>query len=398
MIKPEELLQYLPAVKGRKDLLIEDQSSTDIVNELLNAAIYFQPDYNKIPKDTFKNLREIWLFTKNTFTYKEDSELAQDLKAPAVMLSDAIRHSNTIDCKGYSLFIAGIIQNMGYKNWFFKFASYTNEPDPTHVYIVCNDKILDCCQNRYDKESETTHYICANPFNKKNMAINRISGTKKIRKRLNHNPSIFGRQRKYGMIGEGSGGGKGGGGKGQTPKPDKQGTSKDPKDPKVKDTKDGKEMTEAGITVPIPAPHISITRQPEKSGGYGDFIVKPDITFAASLAYPISFVFKNLTATGKAAESRLTKGINLVTGYTFNNLPEGQYECFFQLEVKGKKIKSNSTRFLIKAIDSVIEKKETTKNKKEPAIKKDNTIFTTQNIAIGAAVIIGGYYLTKKSK
>lgn len=389
MITPEELLIYLPPVKGRTDLIIEEQTTTDIINEMLKASLYFQKDYNNIPVDAFSSLKEIWTFTKKTFHYKEDSELAQDLQSPSVMIENAIDGNGSVDCKSYSLFISGLLTSKGNKDWFFKFASYNSEKEPTHVYVVCNGYILDCCMNSFNSEANCSYYICASPYKKSDMAINRISGTNNVQKRLNHNPTIYGRQRRYGTVGEGNG-------KGASPKANKQAKEKQPSQ-KDKD---------AGLTVPIPAPAITITQQPTNTGGTGAFVVKPDITMSASILLPIKFNYALAGASKKntkkpkkvsSLESFISSTANLVTGENFSNIPEGQYEAFYSIEMKGHTAKSNSTRFVISAPESKIVKTVDTKVKKKiPVITTNSSIFTPTNIAIGAGVIIGGYLLMKK--
>jgi len=179
--KAKKILSYLPPIKNVKEELIKHQTTTDIINCMMESSLLFQSQYDLIPTNTFDNLEDLWIFTKKVFIYKEDSDLAQDIKSPAVMLTEAIERTNTIDCKLYSSWIAGIIQswcNAGEKiDWYFKFVSYA-DGDPTHVYIVADGFILDCCENNFDKESIYFNYICVNPFNK-NMAINRITGKNK---------------------------------------------------------------------------------------------------------------------------------------------------------------------------------------------------------------------------
>ena len=385
MITARELVIFFPPIQGRRDILVERQSTDDIMREVCNAAIYFNKDYNRVPKKAFSSLRELWEFTKKTFTYREDSEHAQDLKSPTVMLMDAIDNAGTIDCKGYSLFLAGILNRLGYE-WFFKFVSYSEDMEITHVYIVVvglngNDiSILDCCQSRFDRESETTHYICVNPFKKnKKMAINRISGGQ-VKKRLNYNPSIYGRQRRYGQVGEGNNNnGKGGSGGGSG-----SGANKQAPDKSVPE-----------LQVPLPAPNIKIVTQPSDTSGTGSIMVQPDITMAASLLYPITFTY---SADGKDSSNAIRdSGISLLTGQNYNNLAIGKYSCWYEVNINGNIIKSNVTKFVIKSPDSKIIKSVTTKNNPNNSTNvAKTTIFTPTNMLIGGVVIIGGIILMQK--
>ena len=370
--KVKDILTYLPPINNRKDKLVSRQNSYDIIKIMMSSAVLFQSNYNKIPIDTFESLQDLWDFTKNVFEYKEDSQFAQDIKSPGVMLTDAFHHTNTIDCKGYSMFMAGVIQswcNAGENfNWYFKFVSYT-DTDPTHVYIVCNNYVLDCCEKKFDKESICFNYICANPFTK-DMAINRITGNN-----VNKNPTPYGRQ---GRIGEGSNQGKQPGGKDQ---PGKQPGGKD--QPGSKEAK-----------IQLLQPPIQVT-QPTATTATGSIHITNDATtiplFLAGAGVGV------LKADGSIFKENGADAGQAQIGASIYNIPPGRYIAYFHKTVKGKKIVSKGSPFTIVAFGSALPETSpaNTKTPKNTDTNK-NTIFTPTNIAVAGGVLIGGYLLMKK--
>ena len=375
--KAKKILSYLPPILNKKDKLVSNQNSYDIIKIMMSSAVMFQQDYNKIPVDTFTSLQDLWEFTKNTFEYKEDSSFAQDIKSPGIMLTDAINHTNTIDCKGYSMFMAGVLQSWCDAgedfDWYFKFVSYT-DTDPTHVYIWCNGYILDCCENKFDKESIAFNYICCNPFTK-DMAINRIMGNN-----INNNPTPYGRQ---GRIGEG-------------PNPGKQPNVNDkPGKQPGKKEKPNKEPKNKSKNIPLFAPPVSVT-QPTATTATGYIHITNDATtiplFLSGAGVGV------LKADGSILQEKGADAGQSQLGANIYNIPPGRYIAYFHKTVKGKKIISKGTPFTIVPFGSVPPPQPPQPNPKEPKNTKTNknTIFTPTNIALAGGVLIGGYLLMKK--
>jgi uncharacterized membrane protein YgcG len=390
--RAELLLTYLPKVKNKKEELIRKQSSQDIIRAMVESCLIFQKDYNKIPKDFFKNLQDLWQFTKNVFIYKEDSSLAQDLKSPSVMITEALNKSNTIDCKGYSNFIAGCLQNFcineneGY-DWYYKFVSY-DDGDPSHVYIVANEFVLDCCENKFNKESPCYSYICCNPFTKDSyMAVNRISGKKNL---VNINPSPYGRQ---GKIGEGSGGGSGsggnsGGGHGS-----------------------GGGSNSGGGTNPnngagnqsnlnLFAPDITV-QQPSTGEKTGSVIIKDSQQVKALYIAGVDIIV--VTPDGKIFISKTTNATDAIGNeLSIDNIPVGKYYIAFKKIVKGKSIIGRGTKFQIKSTKDNTNSSGGSGGSPNPNPNTtDNTKqagFSPAEMAVGAGILIGGYLLLNKKK
>ena len=190
MPNPKQLLSKLPPVNNKVDVLVDEQDTNDIITELCNTVSLYQYMYDLICASFYVNgeiegtLQNLWSFVKNNWTYKEDSNKSQNLYAPNVMLTNANKSGFTIDCKNYSLFIFGILYGLKKKYGLFqpliRFVSFkSTDSNPTHVYVICNGWVLDCCTNGFNEEETFEYYKDVNPFA---MAINRISGVNKPQK------------------------------------------------------------------------------------------------------------------------------------------------------------------------------------------------------------------------
>jgi len=189
---PKQLLSKLPPVNNKVDVLIEEQDTNDIITELCNTVSLYQYMYDLICASFYVKaeiegtLQNLWSFVKNNWTYKEDSNKSQNMYAPNVMLASANKPGFTIDCKNYSLFIFGVLYGLKKKYGLFqpmiRFVSFkSSDSNPTHVYVICNKWVLDCCTNGFNQEETFEYYKDVNPFA---MAINRISGVNAPKKQF----------------------------------------------------------------------------------------------------------------------------------------------------------------------------------------------------------------------
>jgi len=89
--------------------------------EVLASQLQGETDY-----DTCKN---IWQYLIDNVNYKADTG-KQEIKSPARLLNDKVG-----DCKSYSLFTAVILRYLGIDH-VFRFVSYDNRKEATHVYVV----------------------------------------------------------------------------------------------------------------------------------------------------------------------------------------------------------------------------------------------------------------------
>jgi len=142
---PELLLQKLPRFKDKTALIIDDQSSNDIVEIILEAHDVYMPDYDTIyqyfdKKNVKDTAKELYDFCKQYLRYNKESGSMQTVKSPAAILQPGTK----IDCKHYASFIGGVLdaikRNDNKKlDWFYRFASYDSNPSVSHVFIVALD-------------------------------------------------------------------------------------------------------------------------------------------------------------------------------------------------------------------------------------------------------------------
>src|ERR1700748_293282 len=124
-------------------MVVDRQSTSDIIRQIVRKHKECEADYDKIYKYFEGGSLEdacyrLWKFCKKNFTYEIEDEEEQFTSCPYTMLTNG-----KVDCKNYSLFIAGILDAMkrhGAKlQWQFRFASYDLfDPRPGHVFVVVN--------------------------------------------------------------------------------------------------------------------------------------------------------------------------------------------------------------------------------------------------------------------
>jgi hypothetical protein len=108
--------------------------------------------------------KKIFDYLKNNFTYVADGE-EQIIKLPSALLAKKVG-----DCKSYSLFTSGILENLGIP-YHFVYASYTTNPIPGHVYVT-TDKgcIIDAVYGIFNQEKKPNYKY------KKNMNVRYMAG------------------------------------------------------------------------------------------------------------------------------------------------------------------------------------------------------------------------------
>lgn len=141
-----DVIQALPPFKGERDLITHDQSTADIINEVLECHNQFAPDYDTIVDlfVTVDPLLSVFNFCRDNMPYNAESEKDQTSRSPIaiIMLADTWG----VDCKHYAGFIAGVIDALnraGHSNydWSYRFASYDLlNPSKEHVFVVVKTK------------------------------------------------------------------------------------------------------------------------------------------------------------------------------------------------------------------------------------------------------------------
>jgi hypothetical protein len=172
-----QLLNYLPQYQGKEKILKDQQNTDDIINEILKGHNQYSNQYKHIssffigstPKKTLNN---IWNFLKSEVKYKVEPESKQTIKSPAAII--ATGKTTGSDCKNYSLFTAGILDNinkMGSQKipFCFRFTGYKFfDSNPQHVFIVAYPGTdyeiwIDAVLNKFDYKKPYTLKIDKKP-------------------------------------------------------------------------------------------------------------------------------------------------------------------------------------------------------------------------------------------
>ena len=138
MLSRAFLLHQISGFENRKNIIVQDQSTGDIIKAILDTHPKYKHDYKKIApyfkgSNEIKSCEKIWNFLKKNIRYVVESEKNQYVRSPGAILKQAVS-----DCKCYSLFIGGICDALGMK-FCYRFASYNNYiKQPGHVFVVVN--------------------------------------------------------------------------------------------------------------------------------------------------------------------------------------------------------------------------------------------------------------------
>lgn len=131
-----KMLGVLTPFKNRRALIVEDQSTGDIVKAITAAHNRHAADYKKISSffsgsTKRETAKKIYNFLRKNVAYRIEPGDAQTVKSPAAILATA-----NGDCKHYSLFAGGVLQALNIP-FCYRFASYRAfDETPQHVFIV----------------------------------------------------------------------------------------------------------------------------------------------------------------------------------------------------------------------------------------------------------------------
>jgi hypothetical protein len=136
---------------GKSKMIVSNQSVYDIIKLIKLKHGKCAGDYDKIALYFWKGsvpatCKYLWEFCKRYLPYKVESEETQTVSGPSAILQragslDDKPETPGIDCKHFSLFIAGVLDSLTrqgyYFDWVYRFASYNPlDPTPGHVFIV----------------------------------------------------------------------------------------------------------------------------------------------------------------------------------------------------------------------------------------------------------------------
>jgi len=170
------LMGQLAPFQNRREMLESDQSTGDIIQAILDAHKKHAGDYAKISSffnagSTRDTARKIFNFLKGNVKYIIEPGSKQTVKSPSAILAQGYG-----DCKHYSLFAGGILQNLGIP-FNYRFASYrVFNKEPQHVFVVVNPGTkneiwIDPVLNKFDYKKAYTYATDRKP-----MALYSISG------------------------------------------------------------------------------------------------------------------------------------------------------------------------------------------------------------------------------
>jgi hypothetical protein len=186
--KATDVLSVVPAFEGKEIIIRRNQSTVDIVREVLQAHEIFAPDYDSIVEELkfYKTIpleEQLFDFCKKNLHYNVEGESEQTTRSPAGIVELGRDESIGVDCKHFAGYIAGVLDAWNRKvgrreyDWCYRFASYDRNPAPGHVFVVTKyddgelwiDPVLDELDKRFP---EPWHKLDKQPAT----MLKRISG------------------------------------------------------------------------------------------------------------------------------------------------------------------------------------------------------------------------------
>ena len=210
MISKNMVLQKLAPFTNFKKVLIEDQSTGDIIQGILDNHDNYQSQYDKISEmfiddNEVETAKNVFKFLKDNVPYYVEPIEKQTLRSPSAIIS--IKEG--ADCKSYASFINGIMSSLNRKGIFkvplaYRFASYRYDTrEPQHVFAVLypntkNEVWVDPVLNKFDQRKEPVFI----KDKKIKMALIAMSGTTNnstatLQEMQNYRDKLVGLKNKY---------------------------------------------------------------------------------------------------------------------------------------------------------------------------------------------------------
>jgi hypothetical protein len=194
MVNRNILIGKVSPYLGKKEIVVANQDTVDIIDALIRNHYKYSNEYDKIYRyfdggSVEETAFNVWCFLKDEFKYTIEPEEMQILRSPAALLASNIVG---IDCKGFATFSAGIMdayrRNTG-KNFevIYRFASYDAfDNTPQHVFTVVKNKgteyWIDPVLDQFDEKKQPYFY---KDKKIKNMALVAMSGINDSNKNSN---------------------------------------------------------------------------------------------------------------------------------------------------------------------------------------------------------------------
>ena len=153
----------------------DEQTTGDIISAITNAHKQYRPEYKKIAfffkgSNAKQTGKKIFDFLKDNVRYSIEPANKQTVKSPAAILAEGEG-----DCKHYSSWAGGILDQLGIP-FAYRFASYKMfDKTPGHVFVVINPGTkkeiwLDPVLSTYDYKKPYTYAT------DRNMALYQVAG------------------------------------------------------------------------------------------------------------------------------------------------------------------------------------------------------------------------------
>lgn len=188
MVKLAEVYKRLAPAKNNNLLAVANQSTNDIINQVLSQHNQNAVEAKKICDlfyggNLYETSRNIWNFLKYEVPYKVEPSDKQTTKTLSRMLFDAMNGKGN-DCKHYAGFTGAVLDACGFTDWRYRFAGYSKYINvPTHVYCYAKDDdgmiYIDAVINGFDLEKPFVLNI-DKKINNKNMSLYKLSGVDSI--------------------------------------------------------------------------------------------------------------------------------------------------------------------------------------------------------------------------
>jgi hypothetical protein len=150
-LNKKELITALAGTERPRILVVDEQTSDDIIQEVCKAHKEHARDYDRIAKyfaggSVYQISERLWDFCKDQLYYKVESASVQNVGCPYWILTHGV-----IDCKNFASFIAGVLDALKRQGlrvvWEFRFISdrvfSLFDRDPDHVFVVVNPSTQD---------------------------------------------------------------------------------------------------------------------------------------------------------------------------------------------------------------------------------------------------------------
>lgn len=194
MVTAEQVYKLLPPANVSSVLTVANQSTADIINQVLaqhktNAKQAKKIAYLFDAGTAYGTCKNIWNFLKFQIPYKVEPSDKQTTKTLSRIVYDAL-HGKGNDCKHYAGFTGAVLDALGYK-FKYRFAGYSDYAKyPTHVYCICDHSkptiIIDAVLNGFDVEKAYKLKI------DKNMSLYKLSGVNRYQYSTKNNKQMAG--------------------------------------------------------------------------------------------------------------------------------------------------------------------------------------------------------------